>query len=438
MAKQDNQKEKKKGGNRFFSEFTGAISDVVNEVKADIASMTPPSKEDQRRREAQKAAEDRASSLAGEGTRGLYEEYDNSLKENDSPSSGQEKKPLGTALPPNPWHALGNADETVLMHADACFHALTPTDIKNYRRALHAEKMPPYTLAVMAVNIQAPVEGEAIGEEGEGTPLHSDDLLYTSLIEALEEPRIYGAVGAGPRQLWSNLQQLDDRLTAMLNDNPKIIALGPIGIDEPYAPYQLEAQKAQFALQLEIAADFNLPAIINHRDSVPHVVEILARMNPRNLPPLIWLDVLDTEDEAYIVRRFNMYGLLRPEITVPDFIGGSYYRTMPEERLLLASGSALVAPHGFSGHFNQPRFLQNTLASSCKMLTLNNNTLTGITNGNLAKLFGQYQAAAQPQQDELVEGEIMPEAEIVEPPKSSMATEAGEPELDMDDDSPQT
>ena len=72
------------------------------------------------------------------------------------------------------------------------------------------------------------------------------------------------------------------------------------------------------------------------------------------------------------------------------------------------------------------------------MLTLNNNTLTGITNGNLAKLFGQYQAAAQPQQDELVEGEIMPEAEIVEPPKSSMATEAGEPELDMDDDSPQT
>jgi|GEM_PF-3854612 len=390
QPQQQNQPAKKKSG--FFSEITGAINDVVKEVKADIAAMTPPDGEAKRRQQERDAAADRATRLAQSATSGIYEEYD----ENTPPpeESTEEKKPLSQELPAHPWKALSNPTLTTLMHADACFHALTPTDIENYRKALPAEKTPPYTLGLIAVNIQAPLEGEDTGA-GEGAPTQSDDILLASLLGALAEPRLYGAVGAGPRQLWHNLEDLDARLTALINDNPKLIAIGPIGIDEPYAPYQVEQQKRQFALQLEIAADFNLPAIINHRNSVPFVVEVLASMNGK-LPPLVWLDVLDTEDEAYVVKRFNMHALLRPEVTTPDFIGGSYYRNLPQERLLLASGSALVAPHGFSGHFNQPRFLRNTLTSSSKILVLHEKEVIAITNLNLANLFGQGAAAEVP------------------------------------------
>lgn len=100
---------------------------------------------------------------------------------------------------------------------------------------------------------------------------------------------------------------------------------------------------------------------------------------------------MTTADELDIVQRFNMSVVLRPEITQPEFPArsGPLYAGIKEEKLLLGSGSALVAPHGFQGHFNQPKFLHNSLIAGAKMLTYSERKLLSITNANLANLFAQ-------------------------------------------------
>ncbi|PZP38434.1 MAG: hypothetical protein DI585_07365, partial [Pseudomonas fluorescens] len=183
---------------------------------------------------------------------------------------------------------------------------------------------------------------------------------------------------------------LDEALTNLLNTYPKLVALGPLGIDEPFAPYQVENQKAQLAIQLDIAADFNLPVILSHRQSLQHVAAVLEQAPA--LPPLIWMDVLNNEEDAALVKKFNMYVALRPEVTAPNFQQAHLYRNIPTDRLLLASGSALVAPHGFSGHFNQPKFLHNTMQSSAKILFQTERDITAITNNNLAMLFNSQKS----------------------------------------------
>ena len=385
----DNNKKKAGGLGAFINSLGSAIDDVVNEVKADLKAMTPPDQSDQKRAAEQDAKNSRIANILGQSTSGLSETI---LDDIDVPALAAEQDPSAppvpekpaTGLPPgNLWLALINPQVAARLRADACYHALTQADVETYRRALADEKEAPFTMGICAIVLQAPLEEEL--EEG-GSVL-SEDMLLLSLLKALEETRMYGAIGAGPRQLWPSFEALDEALTTLLNTHPKLIALGPLGIDEPFAPYTLAQQKEQLAIQLDIAADFDLPVILTHRQSLAHMAEVLGQAE--RLPQLIWLDVLQSEQDLELVKRFNMHVALRPELTAPDFPHAHFYRNIPEDRRLLASGSALVAPHGFQGHFNQPKFLRNTLQASTRVLFAPEKDVLLSTNRNLAGLFSK-------------------------------------------------
>lgn len=377
-----------KGFSGFFKQLTDSIDDVVNEVKADMKAMTPPSQTEEGKKAAQIAAKQSATLNVVFGSKaGLGEEIIDSdvpplPPEPDATRPDTNTKPQPLGLPPgNLWEALTHPQFSHRMRTDACYHALTMADIEGYKRAVAAESQAPFTMGIIGIVLQAPLEEEL----EEGGAVVAEDMLLLTLLKALEEPRVYGAIGAGPRQVWPSMEALDEALTNLLNSNPKLIALGPVGIDEPFAPYKLEAQKEQLSVQLDIAADFGLPVILTHRQSLHHVADVLEQA--AQLPPIIWLDVIGSEEEAALVARYGMYAALRPEITTPDFPQAHLYRNIPAGKRLLASGSALVAPHGFSGHFNQPKFLKNTIESATRMLFAPEKELTLTTNTNLAKLF---------------------------------------------------
>lgn len=387
MAQKPDDKKKSGGLGAFINSLGSAIDEVVNEVKSDLKAMTPPDPKTDKKAAEQAEANSRVASILSQSTAGVFEEVDGeedvpALAPEPDPTLPQAPKPVPTGLPPgNLWQALSNPDYTRRLRTDACYHALTMADVENYRRALASETAAPFTIGVAAIVLQAPLEEEL----EEGGVLVGDDLLLVSLLKALEETRLYGAIGAGPRQIWPSLDALDEALTSLLNTHPKLIALGPVGIDETFAPYQLVKQQEQLALQLDIAADFNLPVIIQHRQSLQHLAAVL-RAAPQ-LPQLIWLDVITSEEELALTKEFGMDVVLRPEITTPNFSGTAFYRNIPASKRLLASGNALVAPHGFSGHFNQPKFLQNTMQAAAKILFVQEAEITAVTNQNLATLF---------------------------------------------------
>lgn len=375
-----------KGGG-FFKSITGAIDEVMAEVKADMKAMTPPNTTDDAKRAAAQAAHNsQMAGIVSQSTGGLQEitvpgDVPSLPPEPQHAGQGGASAAAAQTLPPgNLWQALTNPEYSARLHADACYQSLTVADIENYRRAINAEKTAPFTMGLAAITLQAPLE-----EEGDDS-LAADDLLLTGLLKALEETRLYGAIGAGPRQIWPNLDVLDDALTNLLNNNPKLIALGPIGLDEPFAPYTIVQQQAQLAMQLEVAADFGVPVILTQRQSLAHMRQTLQGAQG-SLPQLVWLEPIQSEEECKLVEDFAMYAVLRPELTTPGTASAEFYRRIAPNKLLLGSGSALVAPNGFAGHFNQPKFLKNTLTASARILGMSEDALLRQTNTNLAKLF---------------------------------------------------
>lgn len=84
---------------------------------------------------------------------------------------------------------------------------------------------------------------------------------------AKEYDYVYCAMGSHPDAADEVDEGLIDRYRALYRDNPKIKAVGEIGLDYHYEDIPREIQKRAFRLQMELARELSLPVIIHEREA---------------------------------------------------------------------------------------------------------------------------------------------------------------------------
>ncbi len=78
---------------------------------------------------------------------------------------------------------------------------------------------------------------------------------------------VYCAMGSHPDAADEVDEGLIERYRALYRDNPKIKAVGEIGLDYHYEDIPREIQKRAFRLQMELARELSLPVIIHEREA---------------------------------------------------------------------------------------------------------------------------------------------------------------------------
>ena len=91
---------------------------------------------------------------------------------------------------------------------------------------------------------------------------------------------VYGAIGFHPTELDDFREEYFDFLEDNIG-NPKIVAIGEIGLDYHYDNTDKEKQIMVFKRQLDIANKFNMPIIVHSRDSIQDTYNILKEYNLR-------------------------------------------------------------------------------------------------------------------------------------------------------------
>ena len=78
---------------------------------------------------------------------------------------------------------------------------------------------------------------------------------------------IYAAVGSHPDVADEVSEAVLEEYRQLVRENPKVKAIGEIGLDYHYEDIPREVQKQAFRAQMALAAELNLPVIVHERDA---------------------------------------------------------------------------------------------------------------------------------------------------------------------------
>ena len=87
-------------------------------------------------------------------------------------------------------------------------------------------------------------------------------------------PFVYASAGIHPHEV-ENVKESDMETLKEYTKNPKVKAIGEIGLDYYYDFSPRETQKKWFARQVDVARELNLPVIIHDRDAHKDSMDIL-------------------------------------------------------------------------------------------------------------------------------------------------------------------
>ena len=168
----------------------------------------------------------------------------------------------------------------------------------------------------------------------------------------------YAAIGFHPTEIY-NLKSKDYEKVMSLVNEPKVVAIGEIGLDYHWIKEEdkRELQKDYFIKQIEFANEHHLPICIHNRDSNEDCLNILKEHTPR-YGSIMHCYSGSVEMMKEIVKMDNFYISLGGPVTFTNAkTPKAVAEEVPLERLLIETDSPYLTPHPHRGEKNEPKYI---------------------------------------------------------------------------------
>ena len=100
------------------------------------------------------------------------------------------------------------------------------------------------------------------------------ETIEKSLALSRQYDELYSTIGWHPTEAGSYTPKVEDMLISHLHD-PKVIALGEIGLDYHWMTTPKEVQERVFRRQIQLSKDLDLPFVVHTRDALDETYEII-------------------------------------------------------------------------------------------------------------------------------------------------------------------
>jgi len=100
------------------------------------------------------------------------------------------------------------------------------------------------------------------------------ETIEKSLVLSHQYDELYSTIGWHPTEAGSYTQEVEGMLISHLH-NPKVIALGEIGLDYHWMTAPKEVQERVFRRQIQLSKDLDLPFVVHTRDALDDTYEII-------------------------------------------------------------------------------------------------------------------------------------------------------------------
>ena len=201
---------------------------------------------------------------------------------------------------------------------------------------------------------------------------------------AKEYPFIYAAVGIGPNDCLNTTTQDLQIIDEYLNE-PKVVALGEIGLDYYWDTVSKEKQLEVFQWQMDLAKKYDKPVIIHCRDAYEDTYEVLKQNGHRGIMHCY-------SGSVEMAKRFvelGFYISLAGPVTfknarVPKDVAAN----INIENLLIETDCPYLTPHPFRGKLNEPANVVYIAQEIAKLKNMEIESVASQTTFNAKKIFG--------------------------------------------------
>lgn len=193
---------------------------------------------------------------------------------------------------------------------------------------------------------------------------------------------VYAAVGIHPGCIDSNTA-LDE--IERLAHHEKCAAIGEIGLDYYWEPYDKVAQRQLFIKQIELAKKLDLPIIVHDRDAHADTLEILKEYKPKGVVHCF----SGSPEMAAEILKIGMYIGVGGVVTfknakrLPETVA-----LIPDDRLLVETDAPYLSPVPYRGETCHSGYITLTATKIGEIRGKSTEEILNLATKNAKTLFG--------------------------------------------------
>lgn len=197
---------------------------------------------------------------------------------------------------------------------------------------------------------------------------------------------VYCGMGVHPHNA-NDYNELAEAFIINQSHNPKVKAIGEIGLDYYYDFAPKEVQKSVFRKQLHLAKTLGKPVIIHNRESDEDLVNILKEEQDGELTGVLHcfssnMDMLKTALDL------NFHISFTGNITYKKSILDEIVKATPLSKIMIETDSPYMTPVPHRGKRNEPAFVQYIAQKIADLHQISLEEIITMTTRNAKSLFG--------------------------------------------------
>jgi len=207
---------------------------------------------------------------------------------------------------------------------------------------------------------------------------------HDALALAEKYPFFWCSVGIHPHEAEDAPADYLDQLRELVN-NPRVRAIGEIGLDYHYDFSPRDVQRRVFEEQLILAKELDMPVIIHDREAHGETMELLTKYRPKGVVHCF----SGSAEMAKQVAGLGMYVGFTGTVTFKNARKPlEAVAAVPQDRLLLETDCPYMAPEPLRGRRCDSSMLPYTAAAMAAARGITTQQLVDITARNACRLFG--------------------------------------------------
>ena len=229
--------------------------------------------------------------------------------------------------------------------------------------------------------------GEVCGIVNIGTCAKTSALCIE---QAKKFEKMYVAAGIHPEDIEGSPLGLEGELAALREmlekrEENKIVALGEIGLDYYWTPFDKELQAECFERQLLLAEEFDIPVVIHDREAHGDCFETILKH------PRVKGVFHSYSGSAEMAKELIKRGWYISFSGVVSFKNAAKVKevalVVPDDRMLIETDAPYLAPHPFRGKINHSGRLRYTATALAEVRGDSVESVARLTRDNAMRLF---------------------------------------------------